>query len=155
MLRDGLNCATRVWPVLIESWTDQSSLVCRASYRKTGSHVSGRTLSLPSFSSSEVEIFDMISLEDCLGLCDLSREEILAIAEHEHLPEIAAAALGHYLVHSTQGPGKLFAIITDDIRAAQARGDKSHVLALLHVLHHFLKAHPDAQPDWHPWSGHL
>ena len=28
----------------------------------------------------------MISLEDCIGLCDLTEEEILAIAENEHVP---------------------------------------------------------------------
>jgi hypothetical protein len=35
----------------------------------------------------------MITLEDCIGLCGLTEEEVLAIAEHEHLPEIAATAL--------------------------------------------------------------
>jgi hypothetical protein len=34
----------------------------------------------------------MISLEDCVGMCGLTKEEVLAIAEHEHVPEIAAAA---------------------------------------------------------------
>jgi hypothetical protein len=39
----------------------------------------------------------MITLEDCIGLCGLTEEEVLAIAEHEHLPEIAATALAQYL----------------------------------------------------------
>jgi hypothetical protein len=26
------------------------------------------------------------------------------------------------------------------------------VLNLLHVLHHFLKTHPEARPSVHPWS---
>jgi len=34
----------------------------------------------------------MIRLEDCIGLCGLTEEGVLAIAEHEHLPEIAATA---------------------------------------------------------------
>ena len=34
----------------------------------------------------------MITLEDCIGMCGLTEEEVLAIAEHEHLPEVAAAA---------------------------------------------------------------
>jgi len=29
----------------------------------------------------------MITLEDCIGLCGLSRDQVDAIAEHEHLPE--------------------------------------------------------------------
>ena len=35
----------------------------------------------------------MITLEDCVGFCGLTEEEVLAIAEHENLPEIAATAL--------------------------------------------------------------
>lgn len=42
----------------------------------------------------------MLSLEDCLGLCDLSEDEVLAIAEHERIPEIAAVELGNYLLHT-------------------------------------------------------
>ena len=43
-------------------------------------------------------IANMITLEDCIGLCGLTEEEVLAIAEHEHLPEIAATALAQYLL---------------------------------------------------------
>jgi hypothetical protein len=39
----------------------------------------------------------MITLGDCVALCGLTEEEVLAIAEHEHVPEIAAAALAEYL----------------------------------------------------------
>jgi hypothetical protein len=35
----------------------------------------------------------MITLEDCVGFCGLTEEEVLAIAEHEHLPQIVATAL--------------------------------------------------------------
>ena len=38
----------------------------------------------------------MITLEDCVALCGLTEQEVLAIAEHEHLPEIAAVALASY-----------------------------------------------------------
>ena len=34
----------------------------------------------------------MITLEDCIGLCGLTKEEVLAVAEHEHLPQVAARA---------------------------------------------------------------
>jgi hypothetical protein len=97
----------------------------------------------------------MISLEDCVAMCGLSREEILAIAEHEHMPEMAAMAMGQYLVHQAHGCEKICAMISDDVRKAQARGDRDHVLALLHVMHHFLKEHPGARPAEHPWSGHM
>ena len=92
----------------------------------------------------------MITLEDCIGLCGLTEEEVLAIAEHEHLPEIAATALAEYLLSQEQGSKKILEMIVDDIRQAQfIRGDKAHVVTLLHVLHHFLKTHPEARPSHH------
>ena len=94
----------------------------------------------------------MITLEDCIGLCGLTEEEVLAIAEHEHLPEIAATALGQYLLSLEHGTEKVRDIIVHDIRQSQLSGDKEHVLILLHVLHHFLKTHPEARPSVHPWS---
>src|SRR5205085_9642131 len=82
----------------------------------------------------------MISLEDCVALCGLTEEQILAIAEHEHLPEIAATAFAQYLLKREHGMEKIRDMIVDDIRQAQQRQDKTHILTLLHVLHHFLKS---------------
>ena len=87
----------------------------------------------------------MITLEDCIGMCGLTEEEILAIAEHEHLPEVAATALAQYLLSREHGSEKVRDMIVDDIREA-------HVTTLLHVLHHFLLTHPEARPSEHPWS---
>ncbi len=95
----------------------------------------------------------MISLEDCIAFSGLTEEEVLAIAEHEHVPEIVATALAQYLLQTAHGLERVRDMIIDDIREAQARGDAPHVRTLLHVLHHFLKTHPDAQPEQHPWSG--
>jgi hypothetical protein len=95
----------------------------------------------------------MITLEDCIGLCGLTEEEVLAVAEHEHLPEIAATSLAAYLLSQQQGSENVLKMIVDDIRQAQhIRGDMEHVMTLLHVLHHFLKTHPEARPSHHPWS---
>jgi hypothetical protein len=94
-----------------------------------------------------VEDIVMISLEDCIALCGLSEEAVLAIAEHEHLPEIAATALAQYLLHQPHGPERIRDMIVADVRVAQARGDKAHVQTLLHVLHHFLRNHPEARPE--------
>jgi len=84
----------------------------------------------------------MLSLEDCLALCDLSEEEVLAIAHHEHLPEIAAAELGNYLVHTPEGEMKIKAIIRDDIAEARANGDRMRELALKLMLCNFVRQHP-------------
>lgn len=66
--------------------------------------------------------------------------------------EIVATALAEYLLCQEHGTEKVRNMIVDDIRQAQVRGDRNHVLALLHVLHHFLKTHPEAKPSQHPWS---
>jgi hypothetical protein len=84
----------------------------------------------------------MISLEDCIGLCDLTPEEVAAIAEHEHVPEIVAASLGSYLLHSDHGPEKIRDMIIDDIRIAVRHHDVAHARQLVGVLRHFFVEHP-------------
>lgn len=84
----------------------------------------------------------MLTLQDCLALCDLSEDEVLAIVEHEHIPEIAAAELGNYLVQTAAGELRLKAMIRDDIAAAAARGDRDHELALRLLLRNFVLNHP-------------
>jgi hypothetical protein len=84
----------------------------------------------------------MLSLNDCLALCDLSEAEVLAIAHHERLPEIAAAEMGNYLVRTPEGELRIKAIIRDDIEEARARGDRGRELALRLVLREYVLRHP-------------
>lgn len=84
----------------------------------------------------------MLSLEDCLALCGLSEDEVLAIAEHEHIPQIAAAELGNYLVQTPEGEMRIKSIIRDDIAEACARRDRGRELALRLLLREFVLRHP-------------
>ncbi|MDK9697336.1 MAG: hypothetical protein OEL76_13190 [Siculibacillus sp.] len=86
----------------------------------------------------------MISKTDILGMCDLEPDEIEAIAEHEHIPEVAAAALGDYLVHQEHGAERVRDMIVDDIRHAVERRDRAHAATLHMALRHFLTTHPCA-----------
>jgi hypothetical protein len=86
----------------------------------------------------------MISIEDCIAMCGLSEEEVLALAEHEHIPEVAAAALGCYLLGQKDGCQRIREMIVDDIRAAMSRGDDGHAAELMGALRHFLAEHPEA-----------
>ena len=95
----------------------------------------------------------MITLEDCIAFSGLTEAEVLAIAEHEHISEMAAAALAQYYLSREDGTERLRDMIVEDIREAQSRNDKAHIQTLLHVLHHFLKDHPESVPSQHPWSG--
>ena len=60
----------------------------------------------------------MLTREDCIALCGLREEEVRAIAHHEHIPEIAAAELGHYLARSSGGELRLKSIFRDDLMVA-------------------------------------
>ncbi len=86
----------------------------------------------------------MISLVDCIGLCGLTEEEVLALAEHEHIPEIVATALAENLLCQSDGCRKIGAMIADDVSWAAARGDRQHAEELKSILHHFVTTHPEA-----------
>ena len=92
----------------------------------------------------------MLSFEDCLALCDLTEDEVAAIAEHEHIPQMAAVELGNYLVHAPGGELRIKAIICDDIGAARARGDRAAELALRLVLCNFVREHPRCEERRRP-----
>ncbi len=89
----------------------------------------------------------MLTLDDVIALSDLTEEEIDAIVEHEHCPEIIAAELGSYLVHSPEGVPMLKRMILEDIAGAEAREDYTHALKLRLVLRRFVQTHPDYTPE--------
>jgi aryl-alcohol dehydrogenase-like predicted oxidoreductase len=88
----------------------------------------------------------LITLQDCIALCDLDEAEVLAIAEHEHIPEIAAAALAQYLLSREHGAEMIRDMLRDDIRAALRRNDRDHARELFMALRHFLSTHSEALP---------
>jgi hypothetical protein len=86
----------------------------------------------------------MVDIESCIALSGLSQEEIEAIAEHEHIPEMLAIELGSYLANQPSGHEQICRIFADDIRAAQARGDLARAARLKLVLRHYLEHHVQA-----------
>ena len=89
----------------------------------------------------------MLTFEDCLALSDLTLEEIQAIAEHEHVPDIVAIELGQYIVQSPDGERRIRRIIVDDIEHAKRCGNKERLDLLQQVLQHYLAAHPQARQE--------
>jgi hypothetical protein len=83
----------------------------------------------------------VLTFEDCLGLCELSEEQVRAIAEHEHLPEIVALELGNFLLRGPDGELLVSHMLIDDIRAAERRGDLVHAAQLKRALRRFLEEH--------------
>lgn len=87
----------------------------------------------------------MISFEDCVALCGLSESEVAAIAEHEHIPETAAASLASYLGHCEHGPEMIRSMIVDDIRLALNENRVAHAAELFCALQHYLLTHAEAR----------
>lgn len=85
----------------------------------------------------------MLTYEDCIGLSALTEDEIKAIAEHEHVPEIVALEFGHYLIETEDGVPAIKAIIMDDIAHANEEGNYNHASKLKLVLRHFVETHPE------------
>lgn len=77
-----------------------------------------------------------VTRDDIIGLSGLTEEEVAAIAEHEHIPDVAAAALGNYLMKKAGGPSALRLMIVDDIKAALAKNDDEHAAHLFMALRH-------------------
>ena len=84
----------------------------------------------------------MLTREDCLALCELSEEEVVAIVEHEHLPEMIALEMGQYLCHTPDGEARIERMIIEDINAARSSGNIAHIAKLVSVLRHFVETHP-------------
>ncbi|MBT8414579.1 MAG: hypothetical protein KJO30_09650 [Boseongicola sp.] len=86
----------------------------------------------------------MIALEDIEDMSALTRGEIDALAEHEHLNTFDATLLGEYLMHVHSGPQKVHEMLCEDIRDALRSDSLAHARELFAVLRQFLADHPEA-----------
>lgn len=60
----------------------------------------------------------MLSLKDCIDMCGLTEDEVVAIAEEANLPPIVAVLVGSNLLRSEAGLGYLGEVLR--IRAENA-----------------------------------
>lgn len=86
----------------------------------------------------------MINENDILDMTCLTREQIAAIAEHEHIDAVSAAELGEYLMHLHHGPQKVQQMICEDIADALHADNLVQARALYAALKAFLADHPEA-----------
>jgi hypothetical protein len=85
----------------------------------------------------------MLTFEDCLELCELTEDEVDAIAEHEQLSRTVAVELGQYLIQGPDGQLLIERMIVDDIIAARQRGDLARAAHLKQTLRRFIEAHAE------------
>jgi len=60
----------------------------------------------------------MTCLEDLIGFCDLTPDEVHAIAEHEHIAEALAVVIWTSLLQSVRGPEQIRDMLVDELRTA-------------------------------------
>jgi len=85
----------------------------------------------------------MLTLQEIMDVCECSEEEIAAIAMHEHIPDVVAAEMGEYLLHTPDGVPMIRKIILEDIEMARNAGRTEQVEQLELVLKHFIANHPE------------
>lgn len=86
----------------------------------------------------------MINENDILDMTCLTRAQIDAIAEHEHIDTVSAAELGEYMMHIHHGPQQVQTMICEDIAEALHRNNLIRARALYKALKEFLAEHPEA-----------
>jgi hypothetical protein len=83
----------------------------------------------------------MLSINECCDFCGLTGEEVHAIAVHQHLSELSAAALGQHLLETEQGVRVIKRFMREDIHSATFHGHPDAAQALKHVMAHFKEMH--------------
>lgn len=89
----------------------------------------------------------MLSFRDCLDLAEVTEDEIEAIVKHDRIPPIVALELGHQLLQTAEGRGKLRDILADDVRTAQVRHRCAECEAFSRTLSRYQKNHPASEDD--------
>lgn len=83
----------------------------------------------------------MLSIQDCLDYCDLTDEEVVLLAHHEHLPFPCAAQLACGLVQTNQGTRTMRCILKDCVCEAETCGSGLAKAGARHALRQFAHEH--------------
>jgi len=87
----------------------------------------------------------LLTLDDCIAFGELKREVVLAIAEHERVPELSAVAIGTNLMLQSDGLRTIYNMIVAVKNTAAARGEAHRSRDLEATLAEFVAEFPDAQ----------
>ena len=84
----------------------------------------------------------MLSIRDCLDYCDLTDDEVALIAEHEGIPDVAAAQIACGLVQTPEGVVLLNQYMTDLVERAEVLGQREEAQRMRAICARFQKDHP-------------
>jgi hypothetical protein len=84
-----------------------------------------------------------LTLDDCIGICGLTREEIQYFVEHEDITDFRAAELAErYVVLDDTGTPHLRREVLADIEALERRNEVRDARALESFIRDFVLSHP-------------
>jgi hypothetical protein len=84
----------------------------------------------------------MLSLDECIGMCGLTDDEVAIVAEHRRIPLMAAAQLGYALLRTPKGVFTLRSYFLDVLEQAKLCGKRDKARHVDEVLTRFNAAHP-------------
>ena len=84
----------------------------------------------------------MLSIRDCLDYCDITDDEVALVAEHEGIPDAAAAQVVCGLVQTPEGVLLLTNFMLDLVERANERGDQEKAAKAKSVCARFMADHP-------------
>lgn len=84
----------------------------------------------------------MLTLQDCVALSDLTPEELMIIAHHEHLPDIVAVEKGYAILQKEWGNPALRQMVLDELTDAMQHGQREAALKLMETLRECAEKHP-------------
>jgi len=86
----------------------------------------------------------MLTLEDCIEICGLSKEEIRYFVDHEHISDFRAAELAErYVVIDNSGTPHLRRAILADIDDLKHRQKLNEARSMEAFIRDFVLSHPE------------
>ena len=76
----------------------------------------------------------MLTLQDCVALSELTPEELMIIAHHEHLPDIVAVEKGYAILQKEWGNPALRQMVMDELTAAMQHGERAAAPRLMEIF---------------------
>jgi hypothetical protein len=84
----------------------------------------------------------MLTIQDCIDMSDLDIDEVLAIAHHEHLPDIVAIEKAHSFLRESWGAPAVRQMIIDEARTCIETGQCTNAAQAVALLVRTFTAHP-------------
>ena len=84
----------------------------------------------------------MLTIDECLGFCELDAPLVEALARHEHVPVMVAVSLAATLLQSPRGIYRLHTVLLEEIESAWASSDRQAAKLLDKAYSGFRSQHP-------------